>query len=161
MRRLDLALALVGDPQVLFLDEPTTGFDPGARRRAWSLVEGLKGLGKTVFLTTHYLDEAQKLADRVAVLDRGAIVAEGPPESLTVEDSTTIRFRLHPGADRTSMPLGGSGYGREVVFETKDPVRDLQALTAWALDRGIDLEALEVRRPSLEEAYLRLVGEQE
>jgi ABC-2 type transport system ATP-binding protein len=144
-RRLDLGLALVGDPSVLFLDEPTTGLDPGARRAAWDTVRGLRELGKTVLLTTHYLDEAEQLADRVAVLRRGEIVSEGTPAELTggaVE--TEIRYR--------------SG-GDEVVVRTSEPTRRLYELAGEALARGEELEALEVRRPTLEDVYLELTDE--
>ena len=141
-RRLDLALGLIGDPELIFLDEPTTGFDPGARRTAWETVRNLRALGKTILLTTHYLDEAEQLADRVAVLRDGAIVREGSPSELTggaVE--TEIRYHRN---------------GEEVVERTREPTRRLNELTAEALDRGEELEALEVRRPSLEDVYLEL-----
>jgi ABC-2 type transport system ATP-binding protein len=141
-RRLDLGLALVGDPSVLFLDEPTTGLDPGARRAAWDTVRGLRALGKTVLLTTHYLDEAEQLADRVAVLHRGEIVKEGTPAELTggaVE--TEIRYRVG---------------GDNVVERTSEPTRRLYELAGEALARGDELEALEVRRPTLEDVYLEL-----
>jgi ABC-2 type transport system ATP-binding protein len=144
-RRLDLGLALVGDPEVLFLDEPTTGFDPGARRAAWETVRGLRALGKTILLTTHYLDEAEQLADRVAVLNGGVIVREGAPSELTGGASETeIRYRRD---------------GQEIVERTADPTRRLNELTAEALAAGRELEALEVRRPTLEEVYLELTAE--
>jgi len=144
-RRLDLGLALVGDPDVLFLDEPTTGFDPGARRAAWETVRGLRALGKTILLTTHYLDEAEQLADRVAVLNGGVIVREGAPSELTGGASETeIRYRRD---------------GQEIVERTGDPTRRLNELTAEALAAGRELEALEVRRPTLEEVYLELTAE--
>ena len=144
-RRLDLGLALIGDPELIFLDEPTTGFDPGARRRAWETIRGLRGLGKTILLTTHYLDEAEQLADRVAVLAQGRIVASGTPAELTgsVPD-TEIRYREN---------------GREVVLETGEPTRVLNELTGRALAEGRELEGLVVRRPSLEEVYLSLTDE--
>jgi ABC-2 type transport system ATP-binding protein len=144
-RRLDLGLALIGDPELIFLDEPTTGFDPGARRRAWETIRGLRGLGKTILLTTHYLDEAEQLADRVAVLAHGQIVASGTPAELTgsVPD-TEIRYREN---------------GREVVLETGEPTRVLNELTGRALAEGRELEGLVVRRPSLEEVYLSLTDE--
>ena len=144
-RRLDLGLALVGDPELIFLDEPTTGFDPAARRRAWETIRGLRGLGKTILLTTHYLDEAEQLADRVAVLAQGQIVASGAPAELTgsVPD-TEIRYREN---------------GREVVLETGEPTRVLNELTGRALAEGRELEGLVVRRPSLEEVYLSLTEE--
>ena len=141
-RRLDLGLALVGDPELLFLDEPTTGFDPAARRTAWDTIRALRSLGKTVLLTTHYLDEAEQLADRVAVLREGRIVALGRPAELTGGRPTTeIRYRED---------------GREVVVETEEPTRILHELTARALAEGRELEGLEVRRPTLEEIYLSL-----
>jgi ABC-2 type transport system ATP-binding protein len=144
-RRLDLGLALVGDPELIFLDEPTTGFDPAARRRAWETIRGLRGLGKTILLTTHYLDEAERLADRVAVLAHGQIVASGTPAELTgsVPD-TEIRYREN---------------GREVVLETGEPTRVLNELTGRALAEGRELEGLVVQRPSLEEVYLSLTEE--
>jgi ABC-2 type transport system ATP-binding protein len=144
-RRLDLGLALVGDPELIFLDEPTTGFDPGARRTAWETIRNLRALGKTVLLTTHYLDEAEQLADRVAVLRAGVIVREGRPSDLTggaVE--TEIRYRRD---------------GEDVVERTSDPTRRLNELTAEALARGEELEGLEVRRPTLEDVYLELTAE--
>jgi ABC-2 type transport system ATP-binding protein len=141
-RRLDLALGLVGDPEILFLDEPTTGFDPAARRAAWEMIRTLRGLGKTVLLTTHYLDEAEQLADRVAVLRDGQIVALGKPEELTGRRvATEIRYREN---------------GREVLLETYEPTKALHELTADALARGVELESLQVRRPTLEEIYLEL-----
>jgi ABC-2 type transport system ATP-binding protein len=159
-RRLDVALALVGDPELLFLDEPTTGFDPGARRNAWGLISGLRELGKTVFLTTHYMDEAQELADRVAIISAGRIVAEGPPNELAGRDraASQISFRLPAGASPADLP-------RELPLEVCDgqarmrseaPVRALNELTAWALERGLDLPDLEVVRPDLEQIYLEL-----
>jgi ABC-2 type transport system ATP-binding protein len=144
-RRLDLALALIGDPDLIFLDEPTTGFDPGARRAAWETIRGLRALGKTILLTTHYLDEAEQLADRVAVLRAGAIVREGSPAELTggaVE--TEIRYRVG---------------GEEVVERTREPTRRLHELTSAAVERGEELEELEVRRPTLEDVYLELTAE--
>jgi len=144
-RRLDLALALIGDPELIFLDEPTTGFDPRARRQAWETIRGLRGLGKTILLTTHYLDEAEQLADRVAVLAHGQIVASGTPAELTgAVRATEIRYREN---------------GREVVLETDEPTRALHELTARALAANTELEGLEVRRPSLEEVYLSLTEE--
>ena len=144
-RRLDLGLALIGDPELVFLDEPTTGFDPSARRTAWDTVRNLRALGKTILLTTHYLDEAEQLADRVAVLRDGVIVREGSPADLTggiVE--TEIRFKRG---------------GHDVVERTKDPTRRLHELTAEALARGEELDELEVRRPTLEDVYLELTAE--
>jgi ABC-2 type transport system ATP-binding protein len=144
-RRLDLALALVGDPELLFLDEPTTGFDPAARRTAWSVVERLKDLGKTVVLTTHYLDEAQALADRVAIVKEGRIVAVGPPGEL---GSGQSRYRV-------SYVSGG----RRVEHQTDDPTELLHRLTRDAMARGERLDGLEVTRPTLEEIYLELTRE--
>jgi ABC-2 type transport system ATP-binding protein len=146
-RRLDLGLALIGDPELIFLDEPTTGFDPRARRQAWDTIRGLRGLGKTILLTTHYLDEAEQLADRVAVLAQGRIVASGTPAELTgSEPATEIRYREN---------------GHEVVVETDEPTRVLHDLTAKALADQRELEGLQVRRPSLEEVYLSLTEEQD
>jgi ABC-2 type transport system ATP-binding protein len=144
-RRLDLGLALVGDPELIFLDEPTTGFDPGARRTAWQTIRNLRALGKTILLTTHYLDEAEQLADRVAVLRDGAIIREGAPAELTGgEVETEIRYRRNGG---------------EVVERTREPTRRLNELTAEAIARGEELDALEVRRPTLEDVYLELTSE--
>ena len=144
-RRLDLALALIGDPELVFLDEPTTGFDPAARRTAWGVVRRLKDLGKTVLLTTHYLDEAQALADRVAIVKDGRIVAEGPPDRLGPDGS---RYRV-------SYISGG----RRVEHQTDDPTELLHRLTRDALTRGERLEGLEVTKPTLEEVYLQLTAE--
>jgi ABC-2 type transport system ATP-binding protein len=144
-RRLDLALALVGDPELIFLDEPTTGFDPAARRTAWSVVRRLKELEKTVLLTTHYLDEAQELADRVAIVKEGLVVAEGPPGEL---GPRTVRYRVSYLSD-----------GRRVEHQTDDPTDLLHRLTRDALARGERLEGLEVARPTLEEVYLELTHE--
>jgi ABC-2 type transport system ATP-binding protein len=142
-RRLDLGLALVGDPDLVFLDEPTTGFDPAARRAAWEMIRSLRGLGKTVLLTTHYLDEAEQLADRVAVMRDGTIVKIGTPRELTTADlEVEIRFRRN---------------GEDVLVRTSEPTRVLHELTSEAVGRGEELERLEVRRPTLEEVYLALV----
>ncbi len=142
-RRLDVGMALIGDPDLLFLDEPTTGFDPQARRQAWDLIAGLRDLGKTVFLTTHYMDEAQRLADRVAIISGGEIVARGAPQDLGDRGAqpTTIRY---------------SRNGEDVSIETDDPVTALNELTGRALAEGFDLEGVEVSRPSLEDIYLEL-----
>ena len=166
-RRLDVALALVGDPELLFLDEPTTGFDPSARRRAWEVIASLRGLGKTVFLTTHYMDEAQALADRVAILAAGRIVAEGSPEELAAggEDRTRVSFRLPDGTSADALPRGirdaARVEGQSVALEVDDPVPVLRELTNWASEEKLDLIGLEARRPSLEDVYLRLTGEVE
>jgi ABC-2 type transport system ATP-binding protein len=167
-RRVDVGAALVGDPELLFLDEPTTGFDPTARRQAWEVISNLRRLGKTIFLTTHYMDEAQALADRVAIIARGQIVAEGPPSELGGRDdaATEVAFGLPAGVTNADLPEALSGTvastqpdnGR-TVLETSAPVRILNTLTTWALERGIELADLEVRRPSLEDVYLRLTGE--
>jgi len=144
-RRLDLGIALVGDPDLVFLDEPTTGFDPAARRSAWEMILSLRSLGKTILLTTHYLDEAQRLADRVAVLHAGTIVSLGTPAELIGDTRTTeIRFLRN---------------GEQVVIETDDPTRVLNELTTDALTSGHALDNLEVRRPTLEDVYLELVDE--
>jgi ABC-2 type transport system ATP-binding protein len=164
-RRLDVGLALIGDPELLFLDEPTTGFDPSARRQAWETIAGLRDLGKTVFLTTHYMDEAQRLADRVAILARGEVVACGTPEDLGDRESqpATVSFRLPQGVALGELPAelaaaAANGAGA-VSLSTGDPVATLNQLTGWALSRGLDLERLEVTRPSLEDIYLSLTAE--
>jgi len=146
-RRLDLGVALVGDPDLVFLDEPTTGFDPAARRAAWDMIRSLRSLGKTILLTTHYLDEAEQLADRLAVLREGVIIQEGTPAELTGGSSETeVRYRKD---------------GREVVVRTTDPTKLLHQLTAEALAEGRELEGLSVRRPTLEDVYLSLTAEHE
>ena len=146
-RRLDLGVALVGDPDLVFLDEPTTGFDPAARRAAWDMIRSLRSLGKTILLTTHYLDEAEQLADRLAVLREGIIIREGTPAELTGGSSETeIRYRKD---------------GNEVVMRTTEPTKLLQRLTAEALAEGHELEDLSVRRPTLEDVYLSLTVEHE
>jgi ABC-2 type transport system ATP-binding protein len=145
-RRLDLGVALVGDPDLVFLDEPTTGFDPAARRAAWEMIRSLRELGKTVLLTTHYLDEAEQLADRVAVLREGRIVRIGTPRELTSSElEVEIRYRRN---------------GEEIVVRTSEPTRVLNEITTEAVGRGEELERLEVRRPTLEEVYLALVQEE-
>jgi ABC-2 type transport system ATP-binding protein len=165
-RRLDVALALIGDPELLFLDEPTTGFDPSARRRAWEMVANLRDLGKTVFLTTHYMEEAQRLADRVAIIADGRIVAQGSPGELAGRGSAAARisFRLPAGVAGADLPeqLAAAVGNGEVSMQADDPVPVLHELTAWALERRIPLAGLEVRRPSLEDVYLELTaGEHE
>jgi len=161
LRRLDVALAIVGDPDLVFLDEPTTGFDPAARRHAWALVEGLRGLGKTVFLTTHYMDEAEALADRVAVIVGGVIVEEGTPQTIGGRDTAAseIRFAYIAGTQPPLPPGLTAETGTDrVTIRTGEPERTLQVLLDWARDHQVHLTGLEVRPPSLEEIYLRLAG---
>jgi ABC-2 type transport system ATP-binding protein len=161
-RRLDVALALIGDPELLFLDEPTTGFDPSARRQAWDVIGGLRDLGKTVFLTTHYMDEAQALADRVAIIASGRIVATGSPESLVDRGvpQTEIRFRLPRGVAAAELPGELPKTARVdaglVTVNVTDPVPALRELTTWAGDRDLALPGLTVGSPSLEDVYLQL-----
>ena len=156
-RRLDVALGIVGDPELIFLDEPTTGFDPSARRGAWELVRNLRALGKTVVLTTHYMDEAQNLADRIVVIAAGQVVAQGTPDTLrgTSERRTFIRFSAD-GIDLAALPLEAVLDDGVATIETTTPTRAVNQITAWALEKGIELEALEVSRPSLEDVYLEL-----
>jgi ABC-2 type transport system ATP-binding protein len=167
-RRLDLGLALVGDPELLFLDEPTTGFDPNARREAWEIVRNLTGEGRTVLLTTHYMDEAQVLADRVAVIAKGVIVATGAPDSIGGRDTgtATIRFALPQNAVVAELGLKDSDVvvsavdGRRMVeLATDTPTPLLHRLTSWAVAHSTELEGLEVARPSLEDVYLSLTAE--
>ena len=157
-RRLDVAIALAGDPDLLFLDEPTTGFDPNARHEAWQVVKGLADLGKTVLLTTHYMDEAQYLADRVAVIARGTIVAEGAPASLGGRNAVrpVVRYRL-PDGTQPPAELGAQARADGTVeFATDDLTGALHRLTGWALEHGVRLDDLQIRRPSLEDVYLEL-----
>lgn len=160
-RRLDVAVGLAGNPDLLFLDEPTTGFDPGARRNAWGMVHNLKSLGKTIFLTTHYMDEAQELADRVAVIAGGVIVAEGSPDQLggrhTAE--TLIRFREPAKPLTKALAAMATTADGVVTMQTPTPTATLAAVTAWAVKNKIELEDLTVSRPSLEDMYLQLAGE--
>jgi ABC-2 type transport system ATP-binding protein len=158
-RRLDVAVALAGDPQLLFLDEPTTGFDPGARRQAWEIVRNLTGLGKTVFLTTHYMDEASALANRVAVIAKGEIVAEGPPSTLGGRDvaNSVITYRVDGQAPPTDL-AGTRLADGSFELRTPEPTVALHRLTGWAIERHAMLQGLEVRRPSLEDVYLELTG---
>jgi ABC-2 type transport system ATP-binding protein len=160
-RRLDVAIALAGDPELLFLDEPTTGFDPNARRNAWEVVKNLISIGKTVFLTTHFMDEAQYLADRVVVIAGGLIVAEGPPASIAGREQmrTRIRFRLPNGAPDPDprvrrLPDGTS----ELQVEANETTKTVHDLTGWAVDHGFELEAFEITLPTLEDVYLQLTG---
>jgi len=162
-RRLDVALALIGDPELLFLDEPTTGFDPSARRTAWGVIEGLRELGKTVFLTTHYMDEAEQLADRIAVIAAGQIVAEGTPGTLGGRErmAATIRFTLPDALSRDDLPpelraLAIDDDGRRLTLQSDSPLAHVRILADWAAARNIDLPDLEVRRPALEDVYLAL-----
>ena len=159
-RRLDVAIALAGDPDLLFLDEPTTGFDPSARREAWEVVKNLASLGKTVLLTTHYMDEAQYLADRVAVMAAGRIVASGTPEQIGGRhtEGVRIRFRVPAG---TVLPddLAGRTTGEGAVeIDPDDLSRTLHRLTGWSIDQGVELSQLEIVRKSLEDVYLELTG---
>jgi ABC-2 type transport system ATP-binding protein len=164
-RRLDFALALVGDPELIFLDEPTTGFDPSARRAAWEVIAGLRRLGKTVFLTTHYMDEAEYLADRITVLSAGRIVADGTPRTLGGREhmTTAISFTLPDHVQSHDLPPGLSlltepGPAGSTVLHSQSPLVHLQMLGNWALGRGFDLPDLDVHRPTLEEVYLSLTG---
>jgi ABC-2 type transport system ATP-binding protein len=161
-RRLDVAVALIGDAELLFLDEPTTGFDPSARRQAWAVIDGLRDLGKTVLLTTHYMDEAQALADRVAVIADGRIIATGTPDDLggRADAATAISFEPPDGAGDPESAIEGdwSRADGRAILRTADPTRALHELTSWALARGVELANLEVRRPSLEDVYLDLTG---
>ncbi|HEX4723712.1 MAG TPA: ABC transporter ATP-binding protein [Pseudonocardiaceae bacterium] len=159
-RRLDLALGMVGNPKLLFLDEPTTGFDPNARRGAWEVVANLRSAGTTIVLTTHYMDEAQVLADRVAVIAAGQIVAEGTPATIGGRDSalTRIRFALPAGVDAADVPVAAAIDEGVVTIDADEPTAVLHRLTGWALDRGTTLPQLSVERPSLEDIYLRLTG---
>lgn len=162
-RRLDVAIALAGDPTLLFLDEPTTGFDPGAKRNAWEVIKGLAGLGKTIFLTSHSMDEVQYLADRVVIIAAGKIVAEGTPESLLRSGpaTTTVRFRVPPSPIPESLRKAARIDGDMVELETDDPTRTLFDLTSWAVQSGRSLEGLQVTRPSLEDVYLEITEEAE
>jgi ABC-2 type transport system ATP-binding protein len=162
-RRIDVALALIGDPELVFLDEPTTGFDPSARRAAWEMIEGLRELGKTTFLTTHYLDEAEALADRIAVLRAGQIVAEGTPTSLGGRDEAPyeVSFTLPAGATIESLPLAADderelGHKGRVLIRSTRVMVTLRALSVWAVEGGYDVADLHVQRPALEDIYLEL-----
>ena len=162
-RRLDVAIALAGDPELLFLDEPTTGFDPTARRNAWEIVKDLVAIGKTVFLTTHFMDEAQYLANRVAVIAKGEIVAEGPPDTIAGRDTMLARIRFRIAGDGAAAPDLGQTALADGSFEirTEDPTKRVHDLTGWALDSGGRLDVLEVSRPSLEDVYLDITGGEE
>ena len=152
-RRLDVALGLAGNPELLFLDEPTTGFDPGARRGAWQMIRNLRELGVTVFLTTHYMDEAQSLADEVAILVDGLIAAQGPPAILTAGKQTHIRFRL---PEATPPPTHSMAAGDFFEIHTDSPTKELHELTSWAVEREVELDQLTVSHASLEDVYLEL-----
>ncbi len=164
-RRLDVGVGIIGNPELLFLDEPTTGFDPTARRDAWNMIEGLKDLGTTIVLTTHYMEEAQHLADRVVILREGEIVAEGPPATLgdQLGQETTIRFRIsdQDAADRVAAAIGRKPQvsDNQVTVATTDPQADLYRLLGWAERDGVELPDLEVRRPSLEDVFLEVTGD--
>ncbi len=156
-RRLDLALGIGGDPELVFLDEPTTGFDPAARRQSWELIRGLRSLGKTILLTTHYMEEAQQLADRVVVIAAGRVIADGTPDALgDDDDDALVRFELPGDLDAPDLPAGAERRGRVVAFRTPTPTHDLAPLLSWASVRGIELEGLTVSRPTLEDVYLQL-----
>jgi len=165
-RRLDLALALIGDPDLIFLDEPTTGFDPAARRGAWETIAGLRNLGKTIFLTTHYMDEAQALADRIAVISKGKIVAEDSPERIGGRDTTesTITFLLPQGITALELPPLNAVpeiKGDVVTIKTSRPDLILHDLTRWSVPKGLELRGLTVARATLEDVYLQLTQERE
>ena len=160
-RRLDVAIGLAGDPELLFLDEPTTGLDPAARRQAWEMVDNLRSLGKTVVLTTHYMDEAEHLADRVAIIVHGEIVAEGAPGELVRSGgSTLIRFEVGPDAGSPPEGLGAESAGGDGAYTiaTGAPTEALHRLTGWAVEQGIELEELSVSTPTLEDVFIDLVG---
>jgi ABC-2 type transport system ATP-binding protein len=166
-RRLDVALALIGDPELIFLDEPTTGFDPAARRDAWKMLDGLRELGKTIFLTTHYMEEAERLADRIAVIAGGRIIDEGTPATIGHRDiaASEILFTLPPGISDWELPddllalMQPERQGGRIELHSAAPLADLGRLGSWAEGRGIEVGELEVRRPTLEDVYLRLTAE--
>ncbi len=166
-RRLDVALALIGDPELIFLDEPTTGFDPSARRAAWEVIAGLRALGKTVFLTTHYMEEAERLADRIAIIAAGRIVAEGTPRTLGDRHlaGARITFALPAGTFAEDLPTSllarseRRGQG-QIALQSESVAADLHTLSGWALQRDLELDDLEVRRPTLEDVYLTLTADQ-
>lgn len=162
-RRVDVALALIGDPELVFLDEPTTGFDPSARRSAWEMIDGLRRLGKTIFLTTHYMDEAEALADRIAVLRAGVIVAEGTPRTLGGRDRSPyqVTFVLPEGVATEELPASlaltrGIDDSARVMLETREVMATLHALSGWAMEHGHEITDLQVSRPALEDVYLDL-----
>lgn len=160
-RRLDVGLALIGDPDLIFLDEPTTGFDPEARREAWNAIGSMRDLGKTIVLTTHYMEEAQVLADEIAVFAQGRIVARGTPDEIGGREAlpSQIRFTLPERLAASDLPpefRAGAGEGGIVFVESLDPTRSVHELTSWAIERGVSLSDLSVARPSLEDVYLEL-----
>jgi ABC-2 type transport system ATP-binding protein len=159
-RRLDVAIALAGDPRVLFLDEPTTGFDPGAKRNAWDVIKGLAGLGKTIFLTSHSMDEVQFLADRVVIIAAGKVVAEGTPSSLISRDDAPTLIRFHVPSSAPALPDKLRVVARAaevgVELETREPTQTLYELTSWAVGNNVVLDGLQVTRPSLEDVYLQI-----
>ena len=168
LRRLDVALALIGDPELVFLDEPTTGFDPSARHHAWEVIANLRELGKTIFLTTHYMDEAQALADHVAVIVAGEIVAEGTPETLGGRDRSSAtspsrcrRVRSSPTCQHELASIASQREDGRLHLSVRDPACTLYALAGWALEHGEHLDSLTVGRPTLEDVYLRLTDGQE
>jgi ABC-2 type transport system ATP-binding protein len=158
-RRLDLAIGIAGDPELVFLDEPTTGFDPAARRLSWELIAGLRELGKTILLTTHYMEEAQQLADRVVVLGRGRVLADAKPAALGREDAAVVAFRLPGFHEGLPLPEGAVVARGQVHVRTTAPTRDLAPMLEWAAARGMELEQLTVTRPTLEDVYLELTEE--
>jgi len=166
-RRLDVALALIGDPELIFLDEPTTGFDPAARRDAWAMLDGLRELGKTIFLTTHYMEEAERLADRIAVIAGGRIIDEGTPATIGHRDiaASEIIFSLPPGTSDWELPddllalVQPAGRDGRIELHSAAPLADLGRLCSWAEGRGVEVGELEVHRPTLEDVYLRLTAE--
>jgi ABC-2 type transport system ATP-binding protein len=162
-RRLDVALALIGDPELIFLDEPTTGFDPSARRAAWEVIAGLRDLGKTVFLTTHYMEEAERLADRIAVIVAGEIVARGTPQTLGNRQLSGTRISFAPPSGTAAADLPATLATRaeqerdgRIALSSSSVAVDLHSLSGWALERGVELDDLEVRQPTLEDVYLNL-----
>ena len=154
-RRLDLALGIVGDPELVFLDEPTTGFDPAARRQSWELIDGLRDLGKTILLTTHYMDEAQHLADRIVVLAQGRVIADNTPDKLGRPEDTVVSFRVVPGI---TLPAGARVERGIASFTSAAPTRDLAPILGWAAAHDVELDGLTVARPTLEDVYLELTA---